>query len=59
MRSGGLMAISLLFYPAWRNVDPLPVLVAGDDDDEEEDEENIEEDYFEPEGAELLVPHDR
>jgi hypothetical protein len=57
MRSGGLMAISLLFYPAWRNVDPLPVLVAGDD--EEDDEEDIDGDYFEPEGAELLVPHDR
>jgi hypothetical protein len=57
MRSGGLMAISLLFYPAWRNVDPLPVLVARDD--EEDDEEDIDGDYFEPEGAELLVPHDR
>jgi len=57
LRSGGLMAISLLFYPAWRNVDPLPVLVAGDD--EEDDEEDIEGDYFEPEGTELLMPHDR
>jgi hypothetical protein len=63
LRSGGLMAVSLLFYPAWRNVDPLPVLVGGDDDDEEDesDQENgyLDKRHVEPVGTEFLSPHDR
>jgi len=57
LRSGGLMAISLLFYPAWRNVDPLPVLVAGDDEEDEmEEEDDVENDLLNGEKVGLLTP---
>jgi hypothetical protein len=39
LRAAGLVASLLASAPAWRHIDPLPVLARGDDDEEEEDVE--------------------
>jgi hypothetical protein len=39
LRATGLVASLLASAPAWRHIDPLPVLGRGDDDEEEEDVE--------------------
>jgi hypothetical protein len=37
LRATGLIASLLASAPAWRHIDPLPVLARGDDEEEEED----------------------
>jgi VCBS repeat-containing protein len=46
LRAAGLVASLLASAPAWRHIDPLPVLGRGNDEDEEEDVE-----WGEPEDA--------
>jgi hypothetical protein len=43
LRGAGLLTSLLASTPAWRNLDPLPVLGADDDDDKKDDDDADEE----------------